>query len=767
VAGVLAVSLTLALALGAPVVARLAGARAGRTLSLLPLGLFVYFASLAPRIRDGDNIAWSREWVASLGVDLSFYIDGLALLFALLICGMGALVLIYSDGYMAGRHQVDRFYAFLLLFMASMLGLVLAGNLLTLFVFWELTSFSSYFLIGIENDREPARRAALQALLVTGGGGLAVLAGFVLLGQAAGTYEVTDLLQNPGSLQEHTHYHAILALVTLGAFTKSAQFPFHFWLPNAMEAPTPVSAYLHSATMVKAGVYLLARLSPVLGGTDAWLYTLAGAGGATMLLGAHLSLLQTDLKRTLAYSTVSALGMLTMLVGLGSPLAIKAAVVLLLAHGLYKGALFLVAGSVDHETGDRDFARLGGLRRAMPLTAAAGALAGLSMAGVAPLLGFMSKEALYEAATEAEAWAVIVPVAASILLVAAAANVGLRPFWGTPPLRQQAVHEAGTTIWAPALLLASAGLVLGLAPGLVDGSLLSPAASAVIGEETSVQLTLWHGITTVLGLSVATLAAGGILFVRRLAYARLMTGPVGLRRVAADRAYDALIAGLNWLALSQTRLLQSGYLRVYLLVVVGVTVAGAASILALRGDPGTVVVSSDIRFYEAIVAGAIVLGSLAAMLMDSRFAAVAALGVVGYSTGLVYLFFGAPDLAMTQVLVDTLVVILFAFVFYHLPRFSLLSRPVGRLRDAVFCGAAGLLMTGLVLLATNATPQKPASQFYIEASRPQANGDNVVNVILVDFRALDTLGEITVLATAGIGVLALLRLRPGSQRERP
>jgi multicomponent Na+:H+ antiporter subunit A len=602
-----------------------------------------------------------------------------------------------------------------------------------------------------------------MALAVTGGGGLALLAGFLLLGNVAGSYELSVILERGDLIRQHALYLPILVLVLLGAFTKSAQFPFHFWLPTAMEAPTPVSAYLHSATMVKAGVYLLARLSPVLSGPDAWTYTLASVGAATMLLGAHLSLLQTDMKRILAYSTVSALGMLTMLIGIGTPLAVKAAVVLLLAHALYKGALFLVAGSVDHEAGTRDITRLAALRGEMPFTALVAVLAGLSMAGVAPLFGFISKEALYEGGRDWHGWALAASFAASVLLVAAAINLGIKPFFGRATSSAGGVDEAAMTLWLPAAVLALLGLVLGLLPGFVDAPFLSAAAGSVLGRETSVSLELWHGFNLVLILSLLTLLGGAVIFAGVSTYRRLLAAAPPWR--SSDAVYDRLLVGLNWLAARQTRFLQSGYLRFYLLTVMGV-VAAATGFVLLDGNNGAIGPSTNIRFYEAVVGVAIVAGSVIAVLTDSRFTAVAALGVVGYSTGLVYLFFGAPDLAMTQVLVDTLVVVLFAFVFYHLPRFSLLSRPRERLRDAVFCLAAGGLMTLLVLLASGVHPQKTTSQFYLEASQPEAKGDNVVNVILVDFRALDTLGEITVLAAAGLGVLGLLRLRASGGEDQ-
>ena len=407
----------------------------------------------------------------ALGVNLSFTVDGLSLLFALLISGVGALVLVYAGGYLAGSPQLGRLYAFLLFFMASMLGLVLADNLLLLFVFWELTSLSSYLLIGFDHERAEARAAALQALLVTGGGSLALLAGFLLLGQVGGSLELSALLSRPGAVTAHLLYVPILLLVLAGAFTKSAQFPFHFWLPAAMAAPTPVSAYLHSATMVKAGVYLLARLSPVLGGTDFWVWLVTVTGSATMLVGAYLALRQSDLKLILAYSTVSALGVMTSLLGLGGALAVRAALAFLLGHALYKGALFLVAGALDHQTGTRDVDRLAGLARAMPITALAAGLAALSMAGIPPLFGFIAKELSYEATLHApaSAWVTAAAVLANALLVAAAGLAGLKPFLGKalpPPGRHARRRRAcgwGPCCW-PAWASASGSGPAGQTP---------------------------------------------------------------------------------------------------------------------------------------------------------------------------------------------------------------------------------------------------------------------------------------------------------------
>jgi multicomponent Na+:H+ antiporter subunit A len=747
-------------AAAAPLVYRLCRGLTGYVLALLPIGLVVYFGSFLGPVAAGATIDAGCPWFPELGIDLTFHVDGLGLLFALLVSGVGALILIYGGGYLKGHPFLGRFYLYVLSFMASMLGVVLSDNLVTLFIFWELTSLTSYFLIGFENERREARDAAWQALLVTGLGGLALLAGCILMGQAGGSMEVTELASRGGDLRRHALYLPILFCILGGAFTKSAQVPFHFWLPNAMEAPTPVSAYLHSVTMVKAGVYLLARLAPVLGGTGQWLGLVGGFGAATMITGAWIAYTQTDLKRILAYSTVSVLGLLTMLIGLGTELAVQAAVVYLLAHSLYKGALFMAAGTVHHETGERDITRLGGLVRVMPVTAAATALAAFSMAGLPPLFGFIAKEALYEATTHA-APAVAITVAsvvASALLVSVSLTLAFKPFLGRLLPVPKHPHEAPPSLWLGPVLLSGLGLAAGIAPQVAGAWILVPAAAAVLGHETHVHLALWHGLNPLLALSGATFAAGIALYGLSTRLRGVVARYRGIARAGPARAYDLAVGGLRRTAEVGTGVLQNGYLRYYLMVVF-LTAACLVSFKLFFGRVNLPLEGvRDVRFHEAGLAILVLLGALRAITTRSRVEAIVSLGVVGAGVGLIYLMFGAPDLAMTQVMIETLTVVLFALIFYRLPRFEIMSSRGNRIRDAVIAIAFGGLMTTLVLLAHGAQVSPEISSYFTENSYALAHGRNVVNVILVDFRGLDTLGEITVLSTAALGIFSLLKL---------
>ena len=693
-------------------------------------------------------------WAPSLRLSLSFNLDGLGLLFALLITAIGTLVVLYASRYLEGHPQAGSFYASLFAFMGAMLGVALSDNILTLFVFWELTGFTSFLLIGFEHERDDARSGALQALIVTGAGGLALLAAGVLLLDVSGTTSLSAMTAGRPSIVAHPFYAPIAALVLLAAFTKSAQVPFHFWLPNAMAAPTPVSAYLHSATMVKAGVYLLARTTPILGATMLWSTAVTAVGAVTMMVGAYRSVQETDLKRILAYSTVSALGVLTMLLGVGTREAIAAALVYLIAHACYKGALFLVAGAIDHETGTRDITALAGLRRAMPITAAAGGAAALSMAGVPLTLGFLGKDGAYQALLHApgwSAWLLALMVVASILLGLAGLLAGVAPFRGNGPVHE--VHEPAWPLWIPPLTLASLGVVAGVVPWILDAP-LSAAAAAIVNAPVDMSLAVWHGLSPALMLSIVTLVGVGVAYGGRdLIRTRIWRPTHG-----AEQLYTGALAALTAISRAIGPPLHSASLRSYVMVIVVTSVVLGGTALSSAPGLGAAAPEISVRPHELLVVVVIIAGAISATLAKSTMAAVLSLGVVGYGVAMTFLLFGAPDLAMTQFSVETLTVLIYVLVFRHFRNLGGLSPRLVRYRDAIIAAGIGTLIGGFVLSVSTIDTAARLREYYVEFGPTLGHGRNIVNVILVDFRAFDTLGEITVLATAAIGVRALLQL---------
>ena len=730
--------------------------------AVIAAAILLYFL---PAIAGGEAVRVAYAWVPSLGISLSFYLDGLSLVFGVLITGIGAIVLVYCSSYLAGHPHFGRFLLYLLLFMFSMLGLVLADNLVTLFVFWEMTTISSYLLIGFDHKSAKARRSALQALFVTGGGGLALLAGLIILGTAAGTFELSEIVAMGDAIRVHDAYLPILILVLAGAFTKSAQFPFHFWLPNAMAAPTPVSAYLHSATMVKAGIYLLARMHPVLSGTDVWIWTLTIFGATTAVLASVFALRQTDLKLALAYTTVMALGTLTMFLGAEAPVAIAAAMTFLIVHSLYKASLFLVVGIIDHGTGTREASELRGLARFMPLTAIVAAAAGLSMAGFPPFLGFIGKELKYEGALAIASEPVLVATAAILansLMVAVAGIVALRPFLGQNKPTPKSPHEPPLRMWIGPLILAALGLTFGLAPSLISGSIVQPAVTAVLGQPEAVKLALWHGLNVPLLLSVLTFGLGIAIYAFHERLRSMLIATEALMPTSADRLWDHGLDGLKKVAALQTRFLQGGILRNYIFVVyatfavaVGVTLVVADAIRLPQAWP-------DLYLWEWLVAALIAGGALMTTISRSRLAAVCALGVVGVGVALIFVLFAAPDVAITQLLVETLVVVLVAVIMLRVPGLQTRVLRPQRWLDAGLAVAVGGVVTLTVLAVVEGPINRSVTAFFETASVPDAFGRNIVNVILVDFRALDTFGEIAVVAVAALAAYALIR-RPSDK----
>lgn len=733
-----------------------------------PLYLFISFLSMYREVADGKIIKESIEWIPSLGINFTFFLDGLSLTFVLIITLIGVVVFLYAGAYMKDYEHTDRFYVYIGIFMTSMVGLVISDNMITMFIFWELTSISSYLLIGFNHHKETSRKFALQALLVTGGGGLALMAGFILLSQISGSLEISSLYDMNESIRNSPTYTAIVILVLLGAFTKSAQFPFHFWLPNAMEAPTPVSAYLHSATMVKAGIYLIARMNHSLGGTELWQDTILIAGAITMLIAAILSFNQMDLKKLLAYSTLSVLGTLTMLIGIGSNLAIKAFFIYLVAHSLYKGTLFLVAGTLDHETGTRDVSKLGGLKKLMPITTVTAALASFSMMGIIPLIGFIGKETVYESILGLDYWGqylIVIAVVANALIVMITILVGFKPFWGTQLSTPKTPHEAPVKMWIGPAMLAVLGLLMGIIPNVFIGKLLDQSSVSILSEELGLKIKLWHGFNLVLLLSIVTLLLGIGFYLLRSRFLNITQNLKLIKILKPSEWYEFTLNSMMSFAKLQTQILQNGYLRNYIIFILVTTITLAS--LSLYNVRSELTISPDfsLTFYEAAIALIIVISTFLVITSDSRLKSIVAIGVVGFTMGIIFIIHSAPDLALTAFAIETLTVILFVLVLYKLPKFLKFSKTVSKLRDIIIASSVGVFMTLMVLYVTAIDLSSELKKYYTDTSIPGGKGRNVVNVILVDFRAIDTLGEITVLAIAALGVYALLKLKLDNKDE--
>jgi multicomponent Na+:H+ antiporter subunit A len=738
-----------------------------RATCILPGAVFAAACILFPEIMSGATFRWAQPWVPALGADLSFRIDGLALLFVLIISGIGFFVTIYSVDYLHGHPQTGRFFFFLHAFMLSMLGLVTADNLLALFVFWELTTLFSFLLIGFEHEAEDSRKSARQALLVTGAGGLALLGAFLLLEIVSGTYEISRMAGVSSHIKGHPLYEPILVLVFLGAFTKSAQFPFHFWLPKAMAAPAPISAFLHSATMVKGGIYLLARLYPVLGATPYWTATLMIIGAITAVGGAVLAMGESDLKKILAYTTITALGIMTLFLGGTTTPSLTAAMTFLLVHSLYKSALFLVAGAIDHQTGTRQLENLGGLLRPMPATAFGAAAACLSMAGFPLFFGFIGKEIMYKGAL-AEPMCPELAVAAAVfsnaLMTAVGAILVIRPFLARGGAYEGPVREASFFMWVGPLILGGLDILFGVFPGQVGRYLVNPAVSAFHVSKKEVHLELFHGINDALLLSMLTLALGVSFYLGRRRIKRWVRSGSKKLRLDASDMYEACVNAVAGLGRIETRLIQNGSLHRYF-VIVATTFLVVTAWGYLRHDGGlSIPVMPGLAAREWLIVAAIIASVITVLLTRTALLAVCALGIVGAGLALIFLSFGAPDLALTQLLVETLTVVIVSIILLKLPGLAGRKRRLlpQRVFDAGLAAGIGVLVTSLLLSVLTIPLDRGITRFYEQKSYIEAYGKNIVNVILVDFRSLDTLGEITVVATAGLAAYALIRGRKGA-----
>jgi len=737
----------------------------------------------APAVFVGEVVRWRIDWMPQLGLAFGFRMDGLAWLFALLISGIGMLIVLYAAYYLDADEPAARFFGFLLLFMGAMLGIVLADNLLLLVVFWELTSISSFLLIGYWSHAADARQGARMALTITGAGGLALLGGVLLLGEIVGSYDLETVLASGDLIRAHPLYPWALALVLAGAFTKSAQFPFHFWLPHAMAAPTPVSAYLHSATMVKAGVFLLARMYPALGGTDLWFWTVAPVGLATLLVGAYIAIFQHDLKGLLAYSTISHLGLITLLFGIDTRLAVVAGVFHILNHATFKASLFMAAGIIDHEAGTRDMRRLGGLWKAMPITAVLGMVAAAAMAGVPLLNGFLSKEMFFTEAVGGRGNAVmdvLLPlgaVVAGVFSVAYSARFIHDVFFnGEPKGLPKTPHEPPRFMRLPVEVLVVLCVLVGLFPALIVGPLLAVGAQAALfggpyAPLPAYKLAVWHGFNLPLAMSVVATVGGVLLYFalqRRVNLHELVKLP-GWILSGGREAFHLFTELKLGTARLITGTLENGSLQRYLFLLVAVALlAGLAPQFGGDGAPAATPAGTPLNFSVLAVWLIGVAAAVGTTLAHrQRLLALLLLGAVGLVVSLTFVYFSAPDLALTQLLVEMVTIILMMLALHWLPAES--PPEPGRARQArdllLSLGAgAGVAALSYALLSSGFDSISP---YFLRTSVAEGGGANVVNVILVDYRGYDTMGEITVLGIAGVVIYALLAGFVPAARPRP
>ncbi len=758
---------------------------------IVPVILFIYYTGFIQTTMTGGHAVSSLEWIPSLGISFVSYIDGLSLLFTLLITGIGALVVLYSIFYLdKGREKLNNFYVYLLMFMTAMLGIVQSDNMITLYLFWELTSISSFLLIGYWFTRDGSRFGALKSMMITVFGGLMMLGGFILLGIMGDTFSIRELIANAPNLVGQEYFLLALVLVLLGAFTKSAQFPFYIWLPDAMEAPTPVSAYLHSATMVKAGLYLVARFTPVFAGSEVWIWLVTGIGVLTLFWGSFFAVKQTDLKAILAFSTVSQLGLIMSLLGASAisyhvdadttlfKFAGFAAIFHLINHAVFKGSLFMVAGIVDHETGTRDIRKLGGLMSIMPISFTVAFIGGMSMAGLPPFGGFLSKELfltsmlalgdfkLFDFAT----WGIIFPIVAwiaSVFTLIYSFYFVFKTFLGkrkdvSPP---KVPKEAPAGMLVAPVVLAVLVVVIFFIPNIIGETFVNPAViamqSGLYGDpsEVLVHVSAWHGWTAELMMTIGIIALGTILFLSMRKWQKVYD--LQPQSFSLNAGYDRLMVigekGMNRLS----RFYMTGILRTYFIYIFTSIVIITLTTLFVK-DAWKMDVDSfaPLNVYGILTALLLIISVCMILIAKTRMMMIISLGGVGYAVSLFFVIFKAPDLALTQLVIETVTVALFLLAFQRLPKLKRHGESKGfRLGNFIVALGVGITMALLALSAHSQKLLPSISQFYKDTVHSEAGGGNIVNVILVDYRGFDTLFEIAVLSIAGIGVYSMIRLR--------
>ncbi|MFJ8236841.1 Na+/H+ antiporter subunit A [Ureibacillus sp. NPDC094379] len=760
---------------------------------IVPIVLVAFYATYIPSIAAGESFIGTIEWIPSLGISFVSYLDGLSLLFSLLITGIGALVVLYSIFYLdRTKEQLHNFYIYLLMFMSAMLGVVQSDHMITLYLFWELTSVSSFLLIGYWYNRDQSRFGALKSMMITVAGGMLMLGGFVLLSIMGGTFSIRELIGQAPELATNDTFIMALVLILLGAFTKSAQFPFYIWLPDAMEAPTPVSAYLHSATMVKAGIYLVARFTPIFAFSEVWIWLVSGIGLLTLMWGSFFAVKQTDLKAILAFSTVSQLGLIMSLLGVGAiayhvegaedtifKYAAFAAIFHLINHATFKGSLFMIAGIIDHETGTRDIRKLGGLMSIMPVSFTIALIGSFSMAGVPLFNGFLSKEMFLTAMLsvkefelfEFSTWGVLFPVfawIASIFTFVYSFYFVFKTFSGKLKSDQlpHKPHEAPIGMLISPAILAVLVIVIFFIPNLITDTFVKPAVTAIQPflynnpEEVDIHVAAWHGFNTELLMTIGIFVIGLLLYFTLAKWQKIYK--VFPAKFSLNRLYDFIINVLfdSWMdSLSKSYMTGSnrrylGYMfSAFAMLVIGTLFIKDAFVVSFEN-------ASPIHVYQIILIIALVIGTITTVFAKSRITSIVALGAVGYTVSLFFVIFNAPDLALTQLVIETISVALFLLAFYHLPKFQKAEERTRFKFGRAFVSISVGVMVTLVALSSHSQKLIPSiANYYKETVYSLAGGGNIVNVILVDYRGFDTLFEITVLAIAGMAIYGMIKLR--------
>ncbi|MCM3366138.1 Na+/H+ antiporter subunit A [Bacillus safensis] len=762
---------------------------------ILPILLFTYFIQMLHITSNGRTLFSQAEWIPSLGMNFTVYVDGLSLLFALLITGIGSLVVLYSIFYLSKeKEQLGSFYTYLLMFMTAMLGVVLSDNMVVLYLFWELTSISSFLLIGYWYKRERSRYGATKSLLITVFGGLAMLGGFILIYLITDSFSIREAVNQLQLIMASPYFIPAMILILLGAFTKSAQFPFYIWLPDAMEAPTPVSSYLHSATMVKAGIYLVARFSPIFAISEVWFWTISIVGLVTLFWGSFHAVRQNDLKAILAYSTVSQLGMIMLMLGVGAAAihennpaffgaAVLAAIFHLINHATFKGSLFMAAGIIDHETGTRDIRKLGGLMTIMPITFTITLIGTFSMAGLPPFNGFLSKELFFTSMirisdisfTDVSTWGAIFPALAwlaSVFTFIYSMMLLFKTFRGRLNIDQleKKPHEAPIGMLIPPIILAALVVTFFFFPNILAYSVIEPAIAAIIpeaietGSRFSVKIEAWHGFQPELYMTIGVVVLGTIGYLTLSKWRPMYN--IFKEKWSFNAIYDRSLIGLEKGSYRLTNSYMTGFLRDYLVYVFGFMIIVIGGVMfyqqafSFQTDQ-----AASIGTYEVILSLVMVAATIATVFASSRLTAIIALGVMGYTLSLFFVIFRAPDLALTQLIIETISVALFLLCFYHLPKLSLKQKTRRfKMTNFIISLGVGVVVTCLAFASTSQQSLDTISTYFIENSYKLAGGDNIVNVILVDFRGFDTLFEITVLAIAALGIYGLLKTQAKRKR---